>query len=76
MPDCNVEIKCKYGVLDACRWNVLIDGKKYSKVFNCSEDPDQVKQNAIDACQHDMIDPLWETGWRDDCADVTDLLKK
>lgn len=67
---CKVEVKCKYGIGDVCRFNVLIDGKKYSKVFNCHEDADVVKKDAEDACKANILDIMqWEDGWRDECKD-------
>ena len=67
MAKCSVELKCKYGIGDVCRFNILVDGQKYSKVFNCSEDLDIVKKNAEDACERGLLAIIWEAGWRDDC---------
>lgn len=65
--DCDIEVKCKYGIGNVCRFNILIDGEKYSKVFNCTETNDFVKQDAEDACKAGAIDISWEKGWRDEC---------
>lgn len=67
MANCNVELKCKYGIGNVCRFNILVDGEKYSKVFNCDEDPDIVSKDAEDACKAGLLDISWEKGWRDEC---------
>ena len=71
MPVCNVEIVCKYGAGNVCRFNILIDGNKYSKVFNCDESAEVVKANAQEACRSNMLDLAnWEEGWRQECIDL------
>ena len=67
MPNCNVQVKCRYGIGNVCRYNVLVDGSKYSKVFNCTDAPDVAKQDAEDACNAGLLDLMWEAGWRDEC---------
>jgi hypothetical protein len=65
---CIIELKCKYGIGNICRFNILIDGVKYSKVFNCSESDDFVLKNANEACKAGMLDiENWEKDWRDEC---------
>ena len=69
MADCKVEMKCKYGIGDVIRYNILVDTVKYSKNFQkSSTTDDDAKKDAQDACNAGIIDTIWDAGWALDCV--------
>ncbi len=67
MANCNVELMCRYGIGKFWRYNILVDGNKYSKNFPSDTKEDDVRKNAEQACQSGLLDTIWDSDWAEDC---------
>lgn len=65
--NCDIEAFCRYGIGNLCALNIKVDGKKYYKKFPCSTTTEEMKQDAIAACNQGTIDIFWDQGWGLDC---------
>lgn len=69
MSNCKVELKCKLRIDKIVRYNILVDGEKYSKIFSSKDSDDIVQKDAKDACKSGLLDIIWEVGWRNECPE-------